>query len=186
MTYTKPKERPTIETERLILRPFCLTDAPAVQKLAGDIEIARNTNAIPHPYEDGMAEEWIGTHQAKFEEGKLVNFANVLRETGQLIGAIGLVVAIEDDRAELGYWVGKPYWNSGYCTEAARAVLDYGFNVMGLNLINAHHMSRNAASGKVMQKIGMKHIATLPQWIKKWGEFVDLELCVILKSDFKR
>ena len=186
MTSSKQKERPTLETERLILRPFCPEDAPAVQKLAGDIEIARNTNAIPHPYEDGMAEEWIGTHQAKFEEGKLVNFASVLKETGQLVGAVGLMVSREDDRAELGYWVGKPYWNNGYCTEAAGAVIEYGFKVMNLNLINAHHMSRNPASGKVMEKIGMKHVATLPQWIKKWGEFVDLELHVIMKSDFKR
>jgi len=177
-------QQPILGTERLNLRPFTLIDAPAVKELAGDYDIAYNTLAIPHPYEDGMAQEWINTHRPEFEKGKLINFAVTDKKSGRLVGAIGLVVKTEHERAELGYWVGKPYWNSGYCTEAARAVLEYGFDIMKLNLIFAHHLSRNPASGKVMQKVGMKHIATLPQWIKKWEEILDIEMYVILKNDF--
>jgi len=83
------KQRPTLETERLLLRPFEPSDAKDVQHLAGDRAIADTTLNIPHPYEDGMAEEWISTHQPKFEAGGLVNFAIVLRGTGELIGAMG-------------------------------------------------------------------------------------------------
>jgi RimJ/RimL family protein N-acetyltransferase len=127
--------RPAIETERLLLRPFTLADALVVQRLAGDRDIASTTLNIPHPYEDGMAEEWISTHQEKFERGEEVIFAIVLRNDGGLIGAIGLVINQQHESAELGYWIGKPCWGNGYCTEAAKAALHYGSTVLGLNRI---------------------------------------------------
>jgi len=125
------KERPTLETTRLILRPFTVADAPDVQRLAGDREVASTTLNVPHPYEDGMAEQWIGTHQEKYERGELVNFALVRRADNALIGAIGLRITQQHTHAELGYWIGKSYWNAGYCTEAAHAVVAYGFEALG-------------------------------------------------------
>ena len=62
---------------------------------------------------------------------------------------------MDDRRAELGYWIGVPWWNRGYATEAGRALLDFGFGTLGLHRIMAHHMMRNPASGRVMQKLGM-------------------------------
>ncbi len=177
-------ERPTIETERLILRPFTMDDAPEVQRLAGEWDIASTTGNIPHPYEDGMAEEWIGTHQERFDKGELVNFAITHREEGFLIGAVGLGTNKQDESAGLGYWIGKPYWNNGYCTEAARIVLQHGFEVVGLNRIYATHFSRNPASGRVMQKIGMRHEGCLRQHFKKWGSFEDMEYYGILRSEY--
>ena len=66
--------QPTLETERLILRPFDLSDGPRIQLLAGDESIASTTLNIPHPYEDGMAEEWIRTHQDEFEKGNVKGY----------------------------------------------------------------------------------------------------------------
>ncbi len=175
--------QPELLTERLLLRPFTLADAPEVQHLAGDQAIASTTLNIPHPYEDGMAEEWISTHQERFERGELADFAIVRREDSALIGAIGLAMHPEHESAELGYWVGKPYWGQGYCTEAAKAVLEYGFNVLRLNRIYAHYMARNPASGRVMEKIGMKYEGHLRQHVRKWGEFEDLKLYSILKHE---
>ena len=91
--------RPTLRTNRLVLRPFALSDASDVQRLAGDEAVASTTGNIPHPYEDGMAEEWIGTHQERFEKGELVNFAITLAEDGSLVGAIGLIIRADNDRA---------------------------------------------------------------------------------------
>jgi RimJ/RimL family protein N-acetyltransferase len=176
-------ERPALKTDRLLLRPFILADALVVQLLAGDRDIASNTLNIPHPYEDGMAEEWISTHQEKFKRSEAVNFAIVLRNDDGLIGAIGLVINQRYERAELGYWIGKPYWGNGYCTEAAKAVLHYGFTVLGLNRIHATHMSRNPASGRVMEKIGMKYEGCLRQHAKRWGLFEDLKMYAILRSE---
>lgn len=179
------KERPSLQTERLILRPFSLADTADVQRLAGDREVASTTLNIPHPYEDGLAEQWIGTHQEQFEQGREVVFAVVLHSERVLIGAIGLVINQHQERAELGYWVGKPYWNRGYGTEAARAVLQYGFEVLQLRRIHASHLKRNPASGRVMQKIGMTYEGCSRQHVKKWGIFEDLERYGILKSEYE-
>lgn len=180
-----PVEQPTLQTQRLILRPFTLADAPDVQRLAGDREIAATTLLIPHPYEDGMAEEWIKTHPTGFQEGTGICFAIALRETEELCGAIGLRIHKINRNAELGYWVGKPYWGRGYCTEAARAIVQYGFEVLGLHRIYSSHFSNNLASGRVMQKIGMSHEGCLRQDTWKWGKFEDVELYAILKSDWQ-
>ena len=167
-----------------MLRSFTLADAIRVRQLAGDREIALNTLNIPYPYEDGMAELWIGNHQERFERTGEVAFAITLRENDLLIGAISLLIKRDWDSAEMGYWVGKEYWGKGHCSEAARAVLDYGFNVVGLNRIHASYMDRNPASGRVMEKIGMIYEGCRRQHIKKWGEFVDLKDYGILKSEY--
>ncbi len=178
-------KQPELTTERLLLRPFALADAPIVQQLAGDEAIASTTGTIPHPYEDGMAEEWIGTHPKAFEEGEGVVFAITLREDKTLIGAIGLTIEGDHERAGMGYWIGKPYWGNGYCTEAARAVLNYGFAELGLNRIYATHFSRNPASGRVMEKIGMACEGCHRQHFKKWGAFEDLKVYAILKAEYE-
>jgi RimJ/RimL family protein N-acetyltransferase len=179
------KQQPTLQTNRLILRPFELTDAKEVQRLAGDRSIADTTLEIPHPYEDGIAEKWISTHQTKLEAGEMVNVAVILLETDGLIGAMGLTIVPKFERAELGYWIGKPYWGNGYCTEAARAVLEYGFTTLNLNRIHAHHFKRNSTSGRVLQKLGMAHEGYARQHIKKWDRFEDIELYGMLKSEWQ-
>lgn len=175
---------PTIETERLRLRPFTLDDGAEVQRLAGDWEIASTQPMIPHPYEDGVAEEWIRTHQEKFEKGEIVNFAVSHREQNILIGAISLTIHKEHEKAGLDYWIGKPYWNKGYATEAGRAVLKYGFDVLGLNRIYAYHLLRNPASGRVMQKIGMKYEGCLRQDYKMWGKLEDSVVYGMLREEY--
>ncbi len=94
-------QQPILKSTRLILRPFEVADAKEVQRLAGDRAIADTTLEIPHPYEDGMAEEWISTHREKFEAGEMVNFAIALLEKGGLIGAIGLRIVPRFERAEI-------------------------------------------------------------------------------------
>ncbi|HEY5571600.1 MAG TPA: GNAT family N-acetyltransferase [Anaerolineales bacterium] len=176
---------PTLTTERLLLRPFSMDDSPVVKELAGEYEVAATTANIPHPYEAGMAAAWISTHQEAFEKGAAVTFAIALRSGGQLLGAIGLGIDPANSLAELGYWIGKPYWNRGYCTEAARAVLEYAFSELGLNRVQARHMTKNPASGRVMQKIGMQYEGRLRQQIKRWEAFQDAEMYAILREEYQ-
>lgn len=178
------KTAPPLLTERLLLRSLTLEDATDVQRLVGDRDIALMTVAIPHPYEDGMAEEWIRTSSERFEKDEVLNFAITLQTDRNLIGAIGLELEPEHQRGELGYWIGKPYWNHGYATEAAQAVVAYGFKVLKLNRIYAFHFTRNPASGRVLEKIGMRCEGCRRQHIKKWGNFEDSIGYGILKMDF--
>ncbi len=172
-----------ITTERLVLRNYTLADAPAIQRLAGSREVAFNTLRIPHPYPEGEAERWIAAHGEGRAEGEYA-FAVTLRDGGDLIGTVGLHVAPEHDHAEIGYWIGVPYWGHGYATEAAEAVVRFGFETLSLNRIFASHFSRNPASGRVLQKIGMQHEGTLRRHFKKWDEYVDLECYAVLRADY--
>jgi RimJ/RimL family protein N-acetyltransferase len=133
-----------------------------------------------------MAEQWIATHQPKYAAGESASFAITLKPSGELIGAVGLTIQTQHERAELGYWVGKTWWGQGYCTEAARAVLEFGFAALGLNRILAYHLSRNPTSGRVMQKLGMRHEGQLRQHVKKWDTFEDVDLYGVLKSDWAK
>ena len=177
--------RPTLETERLLLRPFGLEDAPALQSLASAREIAATTLTIPHPYPDGAAAEWISGRAAAFERGEAVDFAIVVRDEEVLVGAVGLRLRREHDRAELGYWIGVPYWGHGYATEAAAAVVGYAFQTLGLHRVLASHYTKNAASGRVLEKIGMTHEGRRRAHTLKWGEYLDEEVYGILRDEWE-
>lgn len=180
------KQQPTLTTERLILRPYRLEDAAELQRLIGERDIVSTMTNVPHPYEDGMAEEWIGGRKESFEQGKTIDLAITQREDGFFIGGISLMdIDRQSERAEIGYWIGKPYWQKGYGTEAAKSIVKYGFETLRLNRINGRHFVRNPASGRILKKIGMKHEGRQRQAFKKWGHFEDFELYGILKSDYE-
>ena len=175
------KKQPILETQRLILRPFSLDDSGDVKRLAGERAIAENTFSVPHPYESGVAEKWISTHQNQFTQNEAVIFAITLAETKALIGSVSLLnISLEHENAELGYWIGIPYWQKGYCTEAVKTILNYGFESLQLHRIYAVHYTDNIASGKVLLKAGMKHEGLIHHAVKKWGEFKDLELYAVI------
>jgi ribosomal-protein-alanine N-acetyltransferase len=137
-----------IETERLKLTPFCERDIPELIPLIGSREVAANTLRIPHPYEEKHAREFLAS-VAKENELRLAIW---LRSDGRLCGGIRLHPDMQHQRAELGYWIGVPYWGHGYATEAARAVVRYGFEQFKLNRIFAAHFEGNEASGSVLAK----------------------------------
>ena len=176
-------DQPSLHSPRLVLRPFEPGDAALVQLLAGDKAIADTTLNIPHPYEDGMAESWIAGHEERLREGNVV-FVIALRASNDLIGTAGLHIDEASRKAELGYWVGVPYWNEGYASEAAIRLVEYAFEDLSLNRVAARHFARNPASGRVMQKAGMVHEGTIREGALKGDRFEDLELYAILRSDW--
>ncbi len=177
-------EYPVLETERLILRTITFEDIPDIQRLAGERDVASQTSdgEIPQP---GTEEQWLKKRREGFEKGEAVDFVVIHRDEGILIGAIGLGAKYKKDESmQLGYWIGKPYWNKGYCTEAALAVLKYGFEALNLHRIYSRHFGSNPASGRVMQKLGMKYEGTMREAIKKWGRFEDMVCYAILRSEY--
>jgi len=168
--------QPTIKTERLELRAFTLADAQRVQVLCGHAHFAEMTENIPHPYEDGMAEQWIRSLKPAWENRETAAFAMYPNGQADLIGCCGLRISTKHNRASLGYWVGMDYWGNGYCTEAASALVAFGFKELNLHRIEAQHLSKNPASGAVMRKIGMSHEATLVDYVQKGEKFENIEL----------
>ena len=130
-------KQPTVRTERLLLRPLTLKDAPELSRLAGRREIADTTISIPHPYSDEQARQWITGLADLGAQGKVVLFGMTLELGGSLVGTIGLRdIDVEHSQAELGFWVAVECWGQGYATEAARAVVGFGFGQLGLNCMN--------------------------------------------------
>ena len=178
-------QQPTLETERLLLRPLTPDDAATVARLAGSREIAHTTISIPHPYSEDRAREWIAALTGQSGACKAMVFGVVTREGVRLIGAAGLrEIDAEHSQAEMGFWVGVQSWGKGYATEAARRVVRYAFQELKLNRVYAHHMVRNPASGRVLEKIGMKREGLLRQRVRKWGVFEDVVLMAILHEDW--
>ena len=179
------QEQPTLETQRLILRPLTPQDAPALSRLAGRREIADTTISITHPYSEEQARQWIAETANLFAKGKSAVFGLQLKREGNLVGAAGLRdIDAEHSLAELGFWVAVECWGQGYATEAARAVVAFGFEQLGLNRIYAHHMVRNPASGRVLAKIGMHQEGLLRQRVRKWGVFEDVGLMALLRQEW--
>ena len=142
---------PVLETERLILRAPRLGDAKVLAALANDKRIAENTRRIPHPYKRADADDFITAVNAP---GGEVAFLITLREGGAVVGGCG--VALQDGAPDLGYWLGVKYWNKGYATEAARAVVDFAFTELGHDTLSAGARVTNPASRRILEKCGFQ------------------------------
>jgi RimJ/RimL family protein N-acetyltransferase len=175
---------PTLRTARLLLGTFSPEDAPELQRLAGAREIADTTVSIPHPYDLDHALAWIGQQRREAVRGRATNFAIRLLPDGPLIGSAGLRdIDPEHLQAELGFWIGREWWGQGYAREAAAAVIQFGFESLGLNRICAHHMARNPAAGKVLKALGMRQEGLLRQRVRKWGVYEDVVLYATVRDD---
>lgn len=153
-----------------------------MQRLAGARQIADTTLTVPHPYPDGAAEAWIATHRPAWEDRTGVTYAITVAD-GDLVGAIGLALNPAHAAAELGYWIAVPAWGRGFATEAAVALCDFGFGMLGVHRIQARHLMRNPASGRVMQKLGMQREGVLRGAVRKWDQFEDLALYAVVAPE---
>jgi ribosomal-protein-alanine N-acetyltransferase len=187
VTAQSSSTQPVLNTARLVLRPFTPEDASLLSRLAGKHRVADTTASIPHPYSPEQALADIQKFNHEFQSGVGAYFAIALRESPQaLIGCVLLkLIDRRNEQAELGYWIAEEETGKGYATEAARALLDYGFKVLDLNRISACHMTRNPASGRVLSRLGMHQEGHLRQAAKKWGVFEDLLVWAILREEFK-
>ena len=174
-----------IETRRLLLRPFAAADAAAVEGYVGRWEIARMTTRIAHPYPQGAAAEWIASHAAAREEGSEYTFAITLQGQDQPIGAISLRHS-EPGNLELGYWLAPGHWGRGLATEAAQAMVVYGFEKLGAEALTSGHFADNAASGRVLEKAGFRANGIARQWSEARQGFVDANRYLLTRESWGR
>lgn len=173
-----------LETERLVLRLPALTDAEKIQVLVNDRRIAETTLNIPYPYPDDMALHWVNAIHGALATGRGVTFMLVRKSDNVLMGAISFRENPSLSQAEVGYWLGVAYWGQGYMTEAVRRVIEYVFEERNLNRVYATHFTTNPASGRVMQKAGMRYEGTQREHVVKWGVPLDLACYSILRRDY--
>lgn len=152
-----------IETDRLILRRYVIEDADAMYKnWASDSEVTKFLTWQPHSSVDvsrGIIENWL----KEYSDEKYYQWAIVLKDNGdEPIGDISVVHMKEDiSMVHIGYCLGRAWWRRGIMSEALKAVMDFMFDTVEVNRVEARHDPRNPNSGKVMQKCGMKYEGTL-------------------------
>ena len=151
-----------LKTERLVLRPFTLDDAPRVRALVGNWKVARMLARVAYPYGQDQAEQWIASHDEARAKGKSFPFA--IEKQGELVGCVGLDFSKEDETYEMGYWVGEPYWNQGIATEAGRRLVTHAFLSRPIDRLTAGHMAENHASGSVLTKLGFRYTGETLAW----------------------
>jgi len=184
---THVMEPVTLTTERLVLRPFEPSDAPAVHAACQDPGIPRWTS-VPSPYGVGDAEHFVGTVvPGSWRDDTAYHFAVVSRADGSLVGATGLVrlgrLHTPERQAELGYWTAKEHRGRGYTVEAARAVLRWAFRELGVERLEWHAEAGNEASRAVARKLGFHMEGTLRAQLVRGGTRRDVWIGSLLPSD---
>lgn len=163
----------------LTIAPTGLEHAPAIQRLIAHPEVAATTR-IPHPYPDDGAVRFI-EDIAGPKRAAGTQYAFVMLDDGGLVGHISLKnVDRERGEAEVGYWVGRPYWGRGYASEAVRLVVAFAFEELGLRRLYAHVLAHNPASARVLEKIGFAPVdlppEAIPDQYRAKGETLGFEL----------
>ncbi|MBO4444909.1 MAG: GNAT family N-acetyltransferase [Bacteroidaceae bacterium] len=143
-----------METDRIRLRPWRESDAEALFRYASDPEVGPRAGWPPHK----TPEESLEIIRSLFSgEGM---WAVEWKETAEAIGCVGYLpssasnLKIDDDQCEVGYWIARPYWGKGFCTEAMRMIIDYCFQEKGFSVLWGSYFPDNPASGRVMEKCG--------------------------------
>ena len=145
-----------MENERIRLRPWHESDAETLYKYASDPEVGPRAGWPPHK----SVEESREIIRTIFHSDHI--WAIELKDTGEAIGCMGYMVCgesnidIGENDAEVGYWVARPYWNRGICSEALRLLIDYCFNEKGFTTLWSDYFPDNPASGRVMEKCGFR------------------------------
>jgi len=174
---------PVLETKRLRLRPLRMQDARDIFSYASDPDVARYVLWEPHQ-SLGDTRSYIRYVRSLYRRGLPSSWAVEELSSGRVIGTIGFMWYSESCQSvELGYSFSREYWNQGYATEALRVVLDSAFASLPLNRAEAQHDIRNPASGRVMEKCGMRKEGILRQRIRNKGEWVDVALYSVLREE---
>ena len=175
-----------IETKRLILRPFRSSAAEFMfRNWASDPEVTKFLTWNAHRSisdSEAVINMWV----AQYNDNSRYNWAIVLKELGDPIGGIDVVKIYDNtDTAEIGYDIGREWWNRGIVTEAFSAVIPYLFDEIGFKQIRAAHAAKNPASGRVMEKCGLQYEGTLRRFFRATsGELLDICYRSILKEEY--
>jgi [ribosomal protein S5]-alanine N-acetyltransferase len=172
---------PVVETQRLILRKFELSDAAGLFKVANDPLVTVYLAWEPHESEQ-QSLDFIQSFINGYASGDCGHWAIVRKADNTFLGMLTLRPGVSQPRGEVGYWIGSPYWKQGYMTEALTGFIDLCFKQLGLHRIQACHFTENPASGKVMEKAGMRYEGLLHHYIFNKGGYHDAKLYAVVNE----
>ncbi len=175
---------PRLETERLLLRPPETVDASAIAKWLGDFSVAKNMAMVPHPYTIEDAEAFVAGAADTLAKGEAYTFAILRKSAGDLIGCCTLT--LKDGRYKLSIWIGKPFWNRGYATEAARKVVGFAYYSLRTDRVWASWFADNPAAGRMLEKLGAEPIGAYRRESTARGDFVISNRAVLRRETFGR
>ena len=168
----------------IYLSEICAADKPFYLEYFKEKQIYDQTLAIPYPYKPSDADWWMN-HVAEETKkyGRPVKWA-IRGSNGNIMGSIGFhdFVLNESHRAELGYWLAKPFWNQGIMTSTVKKIVDYAFQELGLVRITANVFDFNIGSARVLEKAGFQLEGLLRKHYKKDGKIFDGRLYARVKS----
>ncbi len=181
MPITEAERGTALATERLSLRPINPLDIPLIVELAGDSRVAEQTTSIAHPLTAKHVKEWLS---ARMSEGELTY--SIRRKSDELfVGVVGLMVK-NHASAEIGYWIGRAFWGSGYATEAVRRMLVHGFGPLDLQHVEANVFPDNEASMRVLTKTGFNKAGTSINPAPARGGDREVVVYHVTRADFAR
>jgi RimJ/RimL family protein N-acetyltransferase len=175
---------PRLETERLILRPPEYSDVAALTRWIGEFDVAKNLASVPYPYSEADGRAFVTKAHEQRALGEGYCFAILEKENGAFLGCCGL--HLKDGRYEVGYWIGKPFWNCGYCTEAVRKLIGFAFHDLKATNVWAGWFHDNPASGRVLEKLGFLPDGGEPRGCRARGQDVYCHMTALTREDFGR
>lgn len=161
------------------------SDIPAYLEHLQEKQISAQTLNIPYPYTEEDAQEWLRLLAKEREHwGRNFNWA-IRKKDGELIGGIGFHAPEQSQshRAELGYWLAKPYWNKGIITDAVKVITPFAFKEFGFARITAHVFDFNKGSARVLEKAGYQLEGRLRNFFRKDGQIFDALLYAAVSRD---
>lgn len=180
------KNIPTLETERLILRRMKPSDLADVFDYAKRSEVSEFLLWYPHD-ELAFTRRYLKIVDTKYKRGEFYDWAVVNKADGKMIGTAGFTrFDIFNNTGEIGYVLNSEYWGRGLAAEASRAVITFGFEVLGLRRIEAKYMTENTSSRRVAEKCGMSEEGILRESVYAKGKYVDVAVASILSDEYKK
>ncbi|MFA5325330.1 MAG: GNAT family protein [Bacteroidales bacterium] len=179
------KNFPVLQTDRLELVEIKDSHLRDIQDLFGDKKVTRFYNLLPFENEQD-AQKFIDWYHIRFKDGLAFRWGISLKGENKIIGTIGFNNFTKKHRANIGYDLKPEYWNHGYITEALKEVIDFGFNQLKINRIEAEVMQGNGSSERVLNKLNFKKEGVLRQWMFWNKKYYDMSMFALLRIEYEK
>lgn len=177
---------PTLRGPAMLLRPLAREDAPRLVPLLRDPRVAE-PYVLPHyPWNLATAQGEIAAMAPQFEASRRLDLGICPAAETELVGTVSLGFAPAHDRAELGFWVGQPYWGHGYARQACALLLAWAFDERGLHRVTARTLGENLRAARLLRHLGFRQEGLQRQHQYQWGRFRDVALWGLLATESAR